>query len=62
MTAWIAIVVPMCILAKCGVDFIALEYGGRFQFVSDDDLFGICTIMCLGALFVDITNFVRSRK
>lgn len=59
MTAWTAVVVAMCLLAKCGVDFIALEYGGEFQFISDDSLIGACAIMCMYALFVDAINFVR---
>ena len=60
MTAWIVVVLPMCLMAKCTVDFIALEYGVRFQFISDDYLLVICSIMCAYALFVDIVNLIGS--
>jgi len=60
MTAWLMVVVPMCLLAKCGVDFITLEYGGKFQFISDSHLFWCCITMCAYALMVDYINFKRN--
>ena len=59
MTAWLVVSAPMCILAKCCIDFLALEYGSKFQFISDDQLAIICVAMCLYAGFVDIVNFGR---
>lgn len=62
MTAWLAVVAPICILAKCCVDFIALEYGGRFQFITDEQLLLGCVVLCGYAFLVDGVNFVRGKK
>lgn len=62
MTAWLAVVAPMCLAAKCCVDFIVLEYGSRFQFVTDGQLLLGCCVICGYALLVDCVNFVRWRR
>lgn len=59
MTAWTVVVAMLCLITKCGIDFIALEYGGRFQFISDGHLFIICAIACVYALYADAVNFMR---
>ena len=59
MTAWLAVVAPICLGAKCCVDFIALEYGSKFQFVSDKHLLIACICACAYAFFVDVVNFLR---
>jgi len=62
MTAWLAVVSPMCLASKCCVDFIALEYGSRFQFVTDGQIQLVCCAMCVYALLVDCVNFFRWRR
>ncbi len=60
MTAWTAMFIPTWILAKCGVDFIVLEYGSKFQFISDNNLSFLYIAICGFALFVDIVNFCKT--
>ncbi len=62
MTAWLAVVAPICILAKCCVDFIVLEYGSRFKFITDEQLLWGCVALCGYALLVDFVNFARGKK
>lgn len=58
MTAWTPIVVVLCLLTKCGIDFLGLEYGSKFSFVSDGVLVGICFCSCFYALCIDALNFI----
>lgn len=58
MTAWTPVVVVLCLLTKCGIDFLGLEYGSKFRFVSDDVLFGICFVSCFYAICIDALNFI----
>lgn len=60
MTAWLAVVAPVCVLATCCVDFIALEYGNEFRFVSDKELLVGCIVLWVYALAVDVINFVET--
>lgn len=61
MTAWFAIVILLCGITKCCADVVALEYGKKFVFATDEHLFLLFFLLCLGALVVDVINFARSR-
>ena len=62
MTAWTAMVIPMWILAKCGIDFIVLEYGNKFQLISDDNFWFLYIPIVGFAFFVDIVNCYRTMR
>lgn len=62
MSAWITIVLPICFLTKCGIDFLVLEYGSKFQFISDDQFLNVCILIFGYALFVDAFNFLKVLK
>lgn len=59
MTAWLALVIPLSVTAKCSVDFIVLEYGSKFRLISDSSFTSLCLLLCLYALLVDFFNAVR---
>ncbi len=59
MTAWLAVVAPMCVAAKCCVDFLVLEYGDRFRLVTDEQFLFWGVLFCFYALTVDFVNFVK---
>lgn len=62
MTAWLAVVAPMCLTAKCCVDFIVLEYGSKFQFITDEQLLIGGAALCGYALLVDLVNLARGKR
>ena len=60
MTAWLGVVAPMCLAAKCCVDFIVLEYGSKFRLVTDEQFIIACVIICGYAIVVDSINFAET--
>lgn len=60
-TAWTAIVVPMCIIAKCAIDFIGMEYGSDHQCVDDVSFFIVQCGVTAFAVMVDTRNWFGSR-
>ena len=62
MTAWFVVAAPFCLLAKCGVDFITLEYGGKFEIISDGQLSFCFMLLCLYAVGVDFINLTQTFK
>jgi len=62
MTVWTAIVAPICLMAKCALDFMGLEYGSRYQAVTDDQFLFGCVVFCGCAVIADLVNFSRNKR
>lgn len=62
MTAWFSIVAPLCVVVKCCVDFIVLEYGSKFRPMTDQEMITLFAVLGVYTLFVDGVNFFRGRR
>lgn len=62
MSIWIAIVLPICLMAKCAIDFMGLEYGSHYQPVTDDQFVFMSTVFCGLSIGVDLANMRRYLK
>jgi len=59
MTAWCAIVVPLFIIAKCSINFLVLEYGSKFQVMTDDHFTYCFALLIVIAVIIDALNCIR---
>lgn len=62
MTAWFAIVMPICLMAKCAIDLMGLEYGSKYQPITDEQFVFCCIFWCGLSLLVDFANMLRYFK
>jgi len=60
MTAWSAITICLCVVAKCSLVVVGMEYGDQFQPWSDADVNNALLIAILISGAVDTINFFRT--
>jgi len=61
MTAWLAIALPLGIIAQCAIDFIGMEYGSEHQYMTDATANFVMGCAGVIAMLTDLGNSIRNR-
>ena len=62
MTAWTILVILLCIMTQCSIDFIGLEYSSVNQCLTDVQFRCVAFVCIFFSFCVDVVNAIGSKR